>query len=212
MLTNDVDLLVYEPGLFKAWWIAHQQRCRGGSGTLGGTTFTASAMDFVAAGVQAGDVLYLTSIDGVIDGCYEIIERLSATQLTISMVRGDVSEPPIAVGSGTDLAWRISTFLPQRAQGERLLSERLHLTPAAIETLSAESRRQFRTALITASLVLIFEALIQQDDDDLFERKKDVYRQLLESAICRLRLELDTTGDGRPDATFAGDNQPLKRR
>jgi len=212
MLTYDVDLLILEPALFKLWRIDHQQRCRGGNGTLDGTSFSASGMDFIASGVQVGDVLYLASIDSVIDGCYEIIEVASTTQLTVSMVRGDETDPPIAVGSGNNLIWHISTFAPQRARAERSLSDRLGLTPEAIDMLSAESRRQFRAAVTAAALVLVFEALIQQDDDDdVFERKKDVYQQATEAAVCRLRLELDTTGDERTDTVRRGDELHLKR-
>ena len=213
MLTNDVNLLVFEPALFGMWQIGHQQYGRGSSAALNGTSFSAAGEDFPAAGVQAGDVLYLASIDSVIDGCYEIVEVVSATQLIVSVLRGDAAEPPIAVGVGSNLIWRISTFAPQRAIAERMVSDRLELTPEMMEVMNENSLRRLKTAMIAAALALIFETLIQQDDDDdVFGRKKDVYRQMVEEAVCRLRLEMDTTGDGQTDVIHRGDDLQLKRR
>ncbi|NLW83831.1 MAG: hypothetical protein GXY41_05430 [Phycisphaerae bacterium] len=213
MLTHDVDLLVYEPGLFKLWRIDHQQRGKGGNGTLNGTAFSAAGAEFVNAKVQAGDVLTLASIDGLIDGCYEIVAVVSATQLTVSVVRPDAADAAIPVGVGNNLIWHIGTFAPQRALAERMLCDRLELTDASLAALNAKSVQRLGLAMIAAALAIVFEALIQQDGDEkTLGRKKDIYQQMLESVVIRLYLEADTTGDGQPDTAFRGDAVKMKRK
>lgn len=190
MLTKDVDLLVYEPGLFKAWRVAHQQRGRGGDGVLAGTTFSAASGNFVNAGVRAGDVLYAASIDGAIDGCYEVVTVVSATQLVVSVVRGDETAAAVPVGTGSNLIWRISTFYPHRFTAEQWLRDRLALTADDVDALEAVSTRQLRTAMIAAALALVFEALCQTEDEaEFFVRKKEVYEQAVEMHLATLRLD-----------------------
>jgi hypothetical protein len=212
MMTQDTDLLVYEPALFRLWKIDHQQRGKGGNGTLNGTAFSAAGVDFSAAGVQGGDVVYLSSIDGMIDGCYEIVEVVSATQLTVSMLRAVETDVPIAVGVGNNLIWRISSFAPQRALAERMLLDRLQLSDEMIAALGVQSVWRLRSAVTFATLGMIFESLIQQkDDEEMFGRKKEVYQQMLETAITRLRLDMDFDGDGQRDTTLRGEVVCLNR-
>jgi hypothetical protein len=202
MLTKDVDLLVMEPCLFGVWQISHQQRGRGGNGSVSGTAFSVAGGNFINAGVQPGDVVYLASVDGTIDGCYEIVEVVSATQLVVSMVRGDADEPPIPVGSGSNLIWRIATFAPQRALAQQTLLDRLELDDDAVATLSDTSRRQLCTAVVAATRAMIFEAMTQADDDaDVFERKKVVYQHDVETVLMQLRLEHEDGRMQRGDTT-----------
>ena len=202
MLTKDVDLLVMEPCLFGVWRIGHQQRGRGGNGSVSGTAFSAAGVNFLDAGVQPGDVVYLASVDGTIDGCYEIVEVVSATQLVVSMVRGGADELPIPVGSGSNLIWRITTFAPQRALAQQTLLDRLELDDDAVATLSDTSRRQLCAAVVAATLAMVFEAMTQADDDaDVFERKKDVYQHAVETALVQLRLEHEDGRMQRGDTT-----------
>ena len=74
---------------------------RGGNGwELAGTTFEASGANFVSAGVEAGDCVYLRSADGILDGVYEIVAVDSATQLCVSVLRADSEADPIAPPAG----------------------------------------------------------------------------------------------------------------
>jgi len=205
MLTKDVDLLVYEPGLFKAWRVAHQQRGKGGDGVLSGTAFSAASGNFMNAGVAAGDVITLTSIDGMIDGCYEVVGVVSATQLTVSVLRADETAAAIPVGAGSNLIWCISTFYPHRYTGEQWLRDRLALTSDDVDALEAVSTRQLRMAMTAAALVLVFEALCQTEDEaEFFVRKKEVYEQAVEMHLATLRLNT-------ADAVRRGDTGQMVR-
>lgn len=213
MMTKDVDLLVVEPGLFKTWRIEHQQRGKGGDGVLNGTAFSAAGGNFVNAGVQAGDVVTLASIDGMIDGCYEVVGVVSATQLTVSVLRADDGHAAIPVGSGNSLIWRISSFAPQRALAERRLLDRLELADDFAAGLSEASLWRLRAAAVSAALAMIFESLCQEEtDEEVFGRKKDVYQQAVETATEQLRLEFDVDGDGETDQTLRGDSVRMERQ
>ena len=88
--SNDVDILKYEPILFGELYLPWQVLAAGTGGTLSGTTFTAADADFVNAQVAAGGVIYMQSVDGSLDGAYEIVTVDSPTQLTVSVLRPDM--------------------------------------------------------------------------------------------------------------------------
>jgi len=111
--SNDVDILRFEPILFGELHFGWQVLTAGDGGQLSGTTFTRSGEDFVSAGVAAGGVIYLQSVDGKLDGAYEIVSVDSATQLTVSVLRADEESSAVAPPSGTDISYRVSTFGPQ---------------------------------------------------------------------------------------------------
>ena len=170
MLTKDVDLLVCEPGLFKVWRVEHQQRGKGGDGVLNGTAFSAASGNFVNAGVQVGDVVTLASIDGMIDGCYEVVGVVSATQLTVSVVRADATLAAIPVGSGNSLIWRVSTFGPQRAMAERRLLDRLELAEAFQDGVLYVNDSALQTQIEEAGpeefVVVIHDADYPEDEEE----------------------------------------------
>ncbi len=110
--SQDVDILKWEPNLFcdLAW--PSQTLCEGDDGELSGTTFTSSSGSFDSCGLSSGKVIYLNDNDGI-NGCYEIVSVDSATQLTVSVLRGDDEGDLIAPPSGSGIGYRVSTFDPQ---------------------------------------------------------------------------------------------------
>ena len=114
--SNDVDILKYEPILFGELHLPWQIRASGTGAALTGTTLTASDVDFESAGVSPGYVAYLHSTDGSLDGTYEIVSVDSATQLTVSVLRSDAADSPIAPPAADEIAYRISTFGPQAGE------------------------------------------------------------------------------------------------
>ena len=91
MFINDRDLLLLEPNLFRdASWAG--QLLVSATGDVTGTTLTLSTfdVDFDAARVDTG---YVVVVNGT---AYEVISRLSATTATISRLREDESDSPLA--------------------------------------------------------------------------------------------------------------------
>ena len=128
MLT-DKDILKTEPSLFSDACFTSQKLCGGTSGIVAGTQFTTSGVDFTASGVEAGGVIHLASVDGVINGGFEIVSVDDSTHLTVSVLRSDPAGSAIPVGSASGLTWRIKTFKPQIAVLETRLSHRLRCLP-----------------------------------------------------------------------------------
>ena len=129
----DRDLLVLEPNLFRdVGWVG--QRLSRGTGTVAGTTLTIASPEVAldTAGVTAGHVVVVAGV------AYEVVTRLSATQLTISRLReatsgaGAANIPPTAI---TAVECSIVTFVPQIAMAHteivRLAGLEFTGTPAA---------------------------------------------------------------------------------
>ena len=109
--SNDVDLLLWEPMLFRDYAYPSQTLCQGVDGVTSGTSFTSAGASFLSSAVKAGHVIYL--YNSVIDSCYEVVEVLSDTELTVSVLRHKETDDPIPPPGGSNLQYRISTFDPQ---------------------------------------------------------------------------------------------------
>lgn len=106
MFASDRDLLVFEPALLKdVGWAG--QRVVSGTGTIVGSTLTVSAGPFADAGVDAGSVVLF---DGL---ALEVVGRLSATQVTVSLMRSRSDAPVLVPPAGTSRPVVVYTFGPQ---------------------------------------------------------------------------------------------------
>ncbi|MHC4310058.1 MAG: hypothetical protein ACYSSN_08955, partial [Planctomycetota bacterium] len=114
--SKDVDILKYESILFGELHLPGQILAAGTGGVLNGTTFIASGADFVSAQVSAGGVVYLQTVDGLLDGAYEIVSVDSATQLIISVVRSDSDDTAVAPPCATGISYRVSTVGQQASE------------------------------------------------------------------------------------------------
>jgi hypothetical protein len=187
----------------------------GTGGTLSGTTLTASGEDFVSASVTGGGVIYLQSVDGLLDGAYEIISVDSATQLTVSVVRADSGDGPIAPPAGNDISYRISTFSPQASEVGFQLTEYFGIRPGnpgsdydAADILDANVLRR---ASVFAVIASIYAMLASKVGDQSFWKKSLHCQRLFEKARERCRLSVDVDSDGVADVTKVGASLRLVR-
>ena len=207
-LCNDIDILKYEPALFGELHPANQVLAAGTGGELAGTTFEASGADFVSAGIEAGDCVYLRSADGILDGAYEIVAVDSATQLCVSVLRGDSESDPISPGGGSDITYRISTFRPQIAEVSLRLMEYLWIKPGqkigdvcADEILDSDEVRQLCAMGVTAAA---YRTLASGADGENFKVKSQEYEQMFGKGMERCRVAIDKDGDGVADSVRFG--------
>ncbi|MCC6678795.1 MAG: hypothetical protein IT436_16810 [Phycisphaerales bacterium] len=198
MFASDRDLLVVEPNLFRdiAWL---SQRVLRASGAIAGTTLTISAADgaFDTAGVGPGSIV---TVDGV---AYEVIDRLSAMQATISRPRASTLDPilpPTAV-TGKD-TWVI-TFAPQIAAVHAEILARLGIgaeaggpDEAAITNPGALRRLE---VLGTLAMVWGAAAALQGQGSPAAERA-EWYRARFARERESVGVRLDLDGDGQVDA------------
>lgn len=213
--SKDVDILKYEPVLFGELHLGWQVLVSGTGGTLSGTTFTANDADFVSAQASAGQVIYLQSSEGLLDGAYEIVSVDSATQLTVSVLRADSGGNAVAPPGATDISYRISTFEPQANEAGLALTEYFSIKPGdpASETdvedvLNAEVLKK---ASVFAVLSSVYAMLASRAADENFWKKSLYYKRLFQKARERCRLSIDIDGDGVAEVTKVGSSVRLAR-
>ena len=210
-LCNDSDILRYEPALFGEIYQANQVLETGQGGELAGTTFEANTADFVSAGIEPGDVIYLRSADGILDGAFEITAVDSATQLCVSVLRSDSQGDPIAPpvsGPVADIFYRISTFRPQIEGVSVRLTEYFGIHPgdansdySAEDILDSEVIRQVCAYRVIAT---IYAMLAGNGGDERFKDKISLYERLFEKGRESSRVSLDANGDGKADSIRYG--------
>lgn len=207
LFSNDIDLLAAEPSLFIEAYRPNQVVSKGANAQLAQTVLTAAGANFTAAQVQPGDVIYLATGDGLIDGCFEIVSVNSATQLTVSILRHDSTLPPIPVGTSSSVLWRICTYRPQTAAMGIQIAGQLGIADQTI--LNPQDLRQASAFGVLAGL---FAALSQGSGAaDTAWHKHRYYADLHQKAMVRCRILLDTNADGLPDSQRLGGIITLKR-
>lgn len=205
MFATDRDLLVLEPGLFREIAWPGQTLFDTPLGTVSASGDTASSIkgDFVAQDIGAGNVCVIEGVS------VEVVERLSATQLRVSLLReradGDIVPLPFD-GSGQRLV--ITTFRQQIAHvhNELLRSVGIDgvgtLGVAAVESGAILNTDAFVLAESLGALAMIFagaSALV--DDESVTWAKATMYRARYREERARLVAAIDLDGDGFADAT-----------
>ena len=212
---TDVDLLHWEPNLFRDAAFASQLQLAG-TGDLSGTTFTLDTGSLTAAHVAVNQVIVLT---GTIAGSYPIVSIDGATQLTLSVMYDGLypeSGPGVAspVGTAIDLGYAIRTFWPQRKVVSDLLTRAAGIgpetdAPAAAQVVNAESLRR---PCVLGTLQMIYSALAAAAAEPAkFSARAELYERLYRRALAQTRVQVDLDGDGREDATRMLSVLELKR-
>jgi len=206
--SSDVDILKHEPVLFGELHLPSQVRASGTGAALAGTILTASGANFEAADISAGGVVYLESADGLLDGAYEIVSVDSPTQLTVSVVRSDPADAPIAPPAADDITYRIATFNPQAEEAALQLTEYFGIQPgdpaSAITVDDIMDTEVLRRA--SASLVIsdVYALWSNGTEYEALWRKSLLYKQFFDNARQRCRLSVDLGSDGVADITHVG--------
>lgn len=211
LFSRDVDILKYEPVLFGELHLSWQVLASGTGAELSGTTLTAADADFVSTGISGGGVVYLRSADpGVpgLDGAYEIVSAESATQLTVSVLRSDPADAPIAPPAASNVAYRVSTFGPQAAEAAFRLTENFGIQPGhPTSSVAAEDivdTEGLRRASVLAVIAGVYAMWAGQTNGEALWAKSLHYKQLFEKARQRCRLTADLGADGIADVTWVG--------
>jgi hypothetical protein len=201
--SSDVDILKHEPALFGELHFPSQVKAAGTGAVLSGTYLMAEEADFSAAHVTSGQVIYLQSQEGSLDGAYEIVSVDAPIQLTVSVLRGDTADAALAPPAGTDITWRVSTFDPQAKDVAAQLAEYFGLRPgdpaAPYGVEDIMDVEVLRRASALAVISRIYGAWARQTTEDGFWTKSLHYKQQFEKARLRCRLSLDLGANGVAD-------------
>lgn len=216
IFSSDSDLLKYEAVLFADLHFPWQVVREGTGAVLSGTTLTASEGDFIAGQVAAGGVVYLRSDDGKLDGAYEIVSVDAADELTVSVLRGDVSLAAVGPGDANDIHYRVSTFAPQGRQVLFELTQYFGIGPGdsssefdADDLVDTEPLRQASAFAVIAS---VYATLASRGDDCSLWKKSLHYQKLFEKGRARCRISLDGGGDGVIEKSDVGSSVRLIRK
>ncbi|MFC1783908.1 hypothetical protein ACFL02_10060 [Planctomycetota bacterium] len=214
-LSTDVDLLKWEPVLFRELYQSSQTLCLGQDGVMSGTTFTSSSASFTDARVAAGQVIYLNDGDSI-DGSYEVVSKDSATQLTLSIIRQGTDDAAVGPPEGSNISYRISTFAPQAEEMAYSLLQYFGIKAAGeeaeITATDILNNRALRQASVFAVLSLVFGSSAGGRDDPAGYWQKSLhYKKMLHTARARARLEIDTDNDGYAEQYRTGGSVRLRR-
>ena len=196
--STDRDLLVYEPTLFTDAPFVAQQRLTVTDAALSGTQLTSVDADFAAAQIEAGHVVLVGKTP------HEVIERVDAQTLTVSLLRTRLSDDPIPGVDGTGLSVKVRTFAPQAAILHDTLLRLLGIEPDdphatltedAVVSLSVMARLE---ALGTLERIYSGAAAITGDNQQLNEKAK-AYGRRFHLAAAQSTVLIDVDDDGHAD-------------
>jgi hypothetical protein len=198
---SDVDLLHWEPNIFRDAVFA-SQLLLSGTGSLTGTTFTLAAGSLSSAHVVSDEVIVLS---GALAGSFPIVSVNSATELTLSVLydglfpdSGSVVASP--VGTAADLAFAVRTFWPQRRVVSDLISRAAGIEPDDESPAVVVNAQALRRPCALGTLQMIYNALAAASSaPEPLSMRADLYERLYRRSLSRARVELDTDGDGRAD-------------
>ena len=212
--STDADLLKWEPALFRDLAVPGQRLASGSDGLTGGISFSSASADLLASGVAPGHVLRLADDDGESFGCWEVLSVESATELLATQV-GRSAADSVEMPAGADWVWSIDTFDPQAEEVRFELLSRLGLAVdddgLDLEELVLQ-RRSLRRASVFGILVMIFEGQSGTAEEGRnLAAKAALYRRLYDKELSKLRVRIDTDGDGYGDDTRAPGSIRLTR-
>ena len=210
---QDRDLLALEPTVFLGGGFLTQQLAAGSNGVFAGTAFTSAGSSFVSAGVAPGMVLTAYATTAAEGSAFEIVSVVSPTALTISVLRADGSQPPVAPTAG-GASFHIRTFGPQIQSVSATLQRRLEMLAELLGAPQAgfADSSQLRSTVACGVLASVYLARAQNAaSEDANWLKAERYRQEFISLQSQLQVSADFNGDGRPDQVRSLGNVILRR-
>ncbi|MBX3379613.1 MAG: hypothetical protein KF805_05935 [Phycisphaeraceae bacterium] len=213
-LTTDANLLRFEPNLFTdIQWLS--QRLLKATGAIASTTLTISAFDtnFDGAQLAPGMVILINTIP------HEVISKLSSSTAQLSRLRACDTDPILTPAPVTGAEVILHTFLPQIAIVSDHVFRALGLDPAQPATdangapspLVTDPASLGRFATLSTLTALYLSAADLQSPDGAQSRRAARYQQLATLERRSLAAQIDTNGDGQPDATRRANVVPLMR-
>ena len=204
--STDRDLLAHEPTLFAdVAWVS-QRRLRVDDAMITDTTLTSSAANFIKAGVEAGSVVLIDQTP------HEVVARVDAHTLTISLIRGRVTDAPLPGVEGGPFELTVRTFQPQAAAVHDGLLRLVGIHPPGDgpAALALADGRLTEDAIVSLSTMTRLETLGTLErvygaaaallaDNTLVLHKANEYRRRFRHAVGNATVLIDTNGDGLPE-------------
>lgn len=209
MFANDRDLLALEPNVFEdaAW--AGQALVEADDGVVVGPALTSATADFEAAGVDTGHVALVNGV------ALEVLERVGAGALLVSLVRATPGDAPIPASPVTGATVRVSTFAPQMRVAHEEVMRALGLATDGDGAPNASHVMNPRAAVraeALGALALVYGALAARvGEDSAHWVKARAYEERYARERNRVVVALDLDGDGEADATRRASTARMRR-
>ncbi len=203
MFIRDRDLLLHEPSLFRDIGWAGQRLVQGSAGIAGTLlTFVSQDVPLDQANIDIGHVVTIAGAS------YEIVDRVSSTELTISRARANETDeirPPAPLSPD---ACTISTFAPQIALVHAQVLRTLGIEPGEAPAIgkvtesSITNPAAFKEIEALGTLHLIYSAAAAlRGSGSPADQRAALYRERFGAARWRAVALVDTNNDGTPDAS-----------
>ena len=200
LLITDRDLLIMEPSVFISAGEIATRLASATDGVVAGTGLTSATSDFEASGVAANNVAVIAGTP------VEVVNRIQATQLDISLPRAAADDDKIAPGDGSSLAIEVLTFerLIQQVQQSILLDFGVDPTDPVrpLDELSLLNPQAVGSLIALRTIHHAFAAAAARNPtDQSLAARASLYARLASSALRQTSCVFDLDGDGRPDTT-----------
>ena len=196
---EDVDLMVWEPGVFGEAAFAHQGVLKGATATLTGAVLATT--DPVLGTVMPGMVMQVAAADDSVSQLLEVLAVTDDSHATVSALRGRGDEGAVAPLFGGSAKVTVVSFRPQiAALGDELLG----LIGVASDRQTAANQsatdlRGFRTAAVFGVLAALFRTLSAGDVPAWVTAKRGFYEKMYAEARRAISGKVDQDHDGTPD-------------
>lgn len=203
-LIDDRVLLSMEPAVFIEAGAAAVTLMSIADAEVAGTSLTSASADFESAQIDDGHV-------GVVNGvAIEVLGRVQATELTVSLPRASIDDDGMPPGDGETLAFKVLTFAPliARVQADVIAS----LGPRAAGDGDAEplapgtiiNQSELANVIALRTLEQAFAtAAAAGPDEAALQSQAALYRKRAEFAAQQFVARVDLDGDGVADASRA---------
>ncbi len=196
---TDRDLIALEPNLLDEVSFLAQQRLSVTDASVTGTTATSATADFAAAQLDTGQAVLINGV------AHEVIARVDASTLTVSLPRNEPDDDPIPGEQGANLTLTARTFGPQIALVHDALLRLVGIEPDDPSNDRDESMIVTVTSLrrleALAALERLYSAAVTLGgaDNATLQAKADRYRRLFGQRRAATTVLLDVNGDGLID-------------
>lgn len=208
-VTQNKDLLAYEPDLFRdVPWIG-QQIAAFEDGVKTGTTLTTASVNLITRGVQAGDVALVDEVP------FEVIEVVDANTLNLSLLRGSGDDAALPGEDGQSLGVVVRSFGPQIASLQESLLDVLQpadpsRTPVTVDMIVNVQVLGRLVALGTLHRVYAAAAALTSENKTI-DAKASLYREAFARAFRSSTIHVDANGDGSGDSVIRPGTTRLHR-
>lgn len=207
---TDRDLMILEPNLFRDLPFLSQQRFDSMDGILTQGHLNCASADFVTLGISTGDVVQVK------DQPLEILARIDATHLHVSLIRATVIDASIPPANTSDAKVVIRSFHAQLTAAHDMLLQMLGLDRDDPEQVHGEDAIISTTLMTRLETIATLERLYTaaqtlSGDNQMVESKAEHYRKAFRRTWLEARIAIDQDGDGIAERTCQPAVSNLKR-